>query len=352
MKKAFFCLAVVSLAFWPLSSLAISFNSREISGIVKITSTLSKESIDYQIRSLKDFLTYDEAADYRKQLEEEEHVGTGFMVTYSGCVLTNKHVVYDEAVSSINQNIRFWSTDDINQEPKELGRATVVYYKNLDDLALVCLEDTGGRFFNRTFVKTDEYNDLKLDLGEEIYTLGYPENGGQYLTLTSGRVAGKWDEQTVKTTMPITAGASGSPIFNSQHQVVGIAQANTGPFDQLGLFLPPGFVLNWFEDYRQVYRETLVEDSKDCLDTSLRGVYAKEGIEYYDLACKTKRNFGLEAKIAFEYESYCQTELRMEDTVAASAYIADNRSTVNHWSAYLESSCLVLEPEAVFRAEE
>ena len=91
MKKIIFALVLASLVVWPLSSLAITFNSREISGIVKITSGLSKESIDHQIRSLKDFFTVEEATDYRRQLEEQEQSGTGFIVTYSGCALTNKH---------------------------------------------------------------------------------------------------------------------------------------------------------------------------------------------------------------------------------------------------------------------
>src|SRR3989339_2230723 len=144
MKKIIFALVLASLVVWPLSSLAITFNSREISGIVKITSGLSKESIDHQIRSLKDFFTVEEATDYRRQLEEQEQSGTGFIVTYSGCALTNKHVVYDEAVSSEHQNIHLWATDNINEEPKDLGRARLVYYRNLEDLALVCLEDTQG----------------------------------------------------------------------------------------------------------------------------------------------------------------------------------------------------------------
>ena len=350
MKTIIFALVLASLVVWPLSSLAITFNSREISGIVKITSGLSKESIDHQIRSLKDFFTVEEATDYRRQLEEQEQSGTGFIVTYSGCALTNKHVVYDEAVSSEHQNIHLWATDNINEEPKDLGRARLVYYRNLEDLALVCLEDTQGRFYNRTFVKTADYDDLKLDLGEQVYTLGYPENGAEYLTLTAGFVSGKWDEETLKTTMPITAGASGSPVFNAHHQVVGIAQANTGPFDQLGLFLKPSFVLDWFAGYQQVYRETLPELSEGCTDSSLRGVYQKEGAEYYDLACGKKRNYGLESKIAFEYKSYCGEDLRLEDAVSAASYIADNKSTVNHWIAYLESACLVSEPESVFRA--
>ncbi len=350
MRKIIFGLVITSLISWPIGSMAISFNSQEISGIVKITSNLAKESIDLQVRSLKDFFTMDEASEYRDILEEQVQAGTGFFVTYSGCALTNKHVVYDEAAGAYNQNIHFWTTDEITKEPQDLGEAKVVYLRKFEDMALVCLEAAQGRFFNRTFVKTDDYKNLKLDLGEEIYILGYPESGNNYLTLTSGIISGKWDEEIIKTTTSITSGASGSPVFNEKKQVIGIAQANTGPFDQLGLFLAPTIVLDWFEGYQQVYRETLREISKGCMNTEMRGIYQKDTIEYYDLSCESKRNFGLEAKVAFEYKNYCSRDLMMEDVIAASAYINDGRSTINHWVAYLESSCLSTGAESVFEA--
>jgi len=369
MKRFIVLLTAILTVSWPLSSLAITFTSPEISGVVKITSNLKKESIDLQIRSLADFYNADELAEYRQQLEEQVQSGSGFIVNFAGCALTNKHVVYDEAVGAAHQNIHLWSTGDLTKPLNDLGKASIVYMRTLDDIAIVCPDDTGGKFFNRLFVKTDDYQGLALALGEPIFTLGYPENGGGNLTLTSGLVSGVWDEKTIKTTMPVTAGASGSPVFNEKKQVVGIAQGNTGPFDQLGLFLNPPFVLDWYEGYKQVYREIMTDLSKGCTDTKIRGIYQKENPaspaarlggpdasqgkqEYYDLTCTFKRNFGLEAKITSEYQRYCQADLRIEDMVAASAYIASNRSTVDYWSAYLESTCLKSTAVSVFKVKE
>lgn len=352
MKKFIILLAVVLTASWPLSTLAITFTPPEISGVVKITSNLKKESIDLQVRSLAGFYTDDELAEYRQQLEEQVQSGSGFIVNFAGCALTNKHVVYDEAVSAAHQNIHLWSTGDLTKPLVDLGKASIVYMRTLDDIAVVCPDDTGGKFFNRLFVKTDDYQGLTLALGEPIFTLGYPENGGGNISLTSGLVSGIWDEKTIKTTMSVTAGASGSPVFNEKKQVVGIAQANTGPFDQLGLFLKPSFVLDWYEGYQQVYREILPDLSEGCMDTKIRGIYQKGDQEYYDLACTIKRNFGLEAKVAFEHQQYCQADLRMEDVVAASAYISSGQSTTDRWSAYLESACLAPTVVSVFKASQ
>jgi len=348
MKKIMLVLTLLSLLGLPFSARAITVSSPDLAGLVKITSKLAKESIDLQVQSTIGFLNSDEAGDYRKILEAEEQVGSGFMATYSGCALTNKHVVYDLAAAAAHQDIHLWSTARANAEPVDLGEADLVYYRTLEDLALVCLKDAGGKFYRRTFVKTDAYRDLDLILGEAIYTLGYPQNGGDYPTLTSGLVSGVWDEQTVKTTMPITAGASGSPVFNQNGLVVGLAVANTGPFDQLGLFLKPKLVIDWYEGYEEVYRSS-IEESTGCLNADIRHLYKKGEAEYYDLKCSLKRNFGLEQKLAFEYKSQCGQEPAPADLMEAAGYIASGRSTINHWVGYLESACLPPEPASVLK---
>ena len=150
--------------------------------------------------------------------------------------------------------------------------------------------------------------------------------------------------------MPITAGASGSPVFNEQKQIVGLAQANTGPFDQLGLFLAPDLVLNWHRDYEEVYRSVKPEDQA-CENSDQRGIYKKNNLEYYDLSCTVPRNLGLELELAAEHQNYCPAALSADDAVAAANYIASGKSSLSYWTGYLELNCLKLEPEALFRVK-
>jgi len=334
----------LSLVLWPLSSLAVGFSNLEISSVVKITSKFSKETINKAVRSTVGYLSPDEAGAYRKELEAETQIGSGFFVTYSGCALTNKHVVYDADVSKGNQDIHLWQTFDATKEPVDLGEGNVVYVRTVDDIALVCLNDSKGRFFQRAFKQTDDYKDLSLSLGEKIYTFGYPVNGGKFLTLTSGIISGVWNENSFKTEMKITAGASGSPIFNEQKRVVGMAQANTGYFDQLGIFMKPDFVLDWFAGYKDVYRSELVEVSANCLDSDNPVLYQKDGQQYYDLSCGKKRNPGLESKLSGEYESLCKQKPLLSDIISAAGYIENGQSNVEYWTAYLEESCLSFKP--------
>ena len=344
MKKNFIGLSLLTLVLWPLPSLAVGFSNLEISSVVKITSKFSKETIDKMVRSTIGYLTAKEAENYRKQLAAETQIGSGFFVTYSGCALTNKHVVYDADVLKADQNIHLWQTFDVTKEPVDLGEASVVYVRTLDDIALVCLNDSRGRFFQRAFNKTDDSQDLSLFLGEKIYTFGYPVNGGKTLTLTSGIISGVWDENTFKTDMQITAGASGSPIFNEQKQVIGLAEANTGYLNQLGIFMKPDFILDWFSGYKDVYRSQLSDKSEGCLDDEIFGLYQKDGQQYYDLSCIEKRNPGLEAKLSGEYRNVCQKEPFLSDIISAADYIKGGRSTVDYWIAYLEESCLSFKP--------
>lgn len=345
MKKIIIALSPLFILSQPLLALALTLTDQDVSAAVKITSQWSENSINHQIRSLAGLYTDEELQGYRAELNEEELLGSGFFVTYSGCVLTNKHVVYDEAAGSAHTGIHLWSATQANQAPQDLGKAAIVYMRTLDDIAVVCLENTGGRFFNRLFVKTPDYEDLELALGEKIYTLGYPTNGGEYLTLTQGIVAGKWDEDALKTDLAITSGGSGGAILNANKQVVGIAQGNTGPFDQLGLFLNPLFVINWHEGYEQVYREILTEKSAGCTNTAISGLYQKQEREYYDLACTQKRNIGLEQKIAYDYQNICRAALRAEDAIAAAEYIGSGKSTLENWQTYLEANCLGWHPK-------
>ena len=353
-------LSLVLILSQPLAALALTLTNQDVSGVVKITSKFSENSLNWQIRSLAGLYTTEELQNYRAELKEQELFGSGFFVTYSGCVLTNKHVIYDEAVGSAHQDIHLWASSKINQTPEDLGKAAIVYMRTLDDIAVVCLEKTNGQFFNRLFVKTPDYDDLTLALGEQIYTLGYPVNGGEYLTLTQGIISGSWDEDTLKSDMPITSGGSGAPVLNANKQVIGIAQGNTGPFDQLGLFLNPSFVINWYEGYEQVYREILTDKAEGCTNTAIRGLYQKqkgspslarldarpagEAGQYYDLACKEKRNIGLEMKVAGDYKNICRAVLSREDAISAAAYINSGKSTLENWQVYLESNCLVWPP--------
>lgn len=341
----------MTLFLWPKLLWAIEFAPKEIASVLQITSSLPKEAIDLEIISLAGWFTDDELTDYRHQLEDQLQIGSGLMVTYSGCALTNKHVVYSETAETAHQDIHLWSTDNLHQAPQDLGPATVVMSANFVDLALVCLENPQGKFYPHFSLNSADYQNFKLTLGEEIFNLGYPASGEQEsLTLTAGLVAGVWDDDYLKGDLTVTGGASGSPVFNKNKQVVSLITGNAGERGLYGIFLKPSYVYGWRDLYAEIYREVITE-SAGCFDAEQFGVYKKDGQEFYDLSCSIKRNFGLEDKIAFEYQQYCGADLDVDDLIKVAGYISSNKTTINHWVGYLEQSCLAdASPITVFEA--
>lgn len=351
MKKSAIIFFIITLVIWPNLTIAIEFTPKEIQSVVQITSNLPIEAVNREARAWAGILTDEEIVEYRKELKEQVQLGSGVMVTYSGCALTNKHVIFDLESEVSHSNIHLWSSNKLTNELEDLGEATIVLRMTLLDVALVCLKEPQGKFFNHFILNPDDYKDFKLTLGEEIYNLGFPVGGErESLTLTSGLVAGVWDEDYLKGDITITGGVSGSPIFNQQKQIISLATGNAGEFGSYGLLLNPSYVYGWHDLYKQVYRE-VITDSVGCMNTEQFGLYQKQDQDYYDLSCSVKRNFGLEAKIAFEYNQYCGLEIEQDRLIEVADYIASGKSNINHWVDYLEKSCFVSEsPVTVFEA--
>jgi hypothetical protein len=351
MKKLITAVFIITCLIAPQVSLAIDFTPNDLASVVQIKSIMPKAAIDQQIRSLAGFYNDEELLNYRKQLEVQNQIGSGIMVTYSGCALTNKHVIFNSEVNVDHENIHLWSTNDLNKPPVDLGKAIVVWRMTLVDLAMVCLESAQGQYYPHVSLNPADFKDFKLNLGETIYNLGYPLGGEkESLTLTSGLVAGVWDKDFLKGDLTITGGASGSPIYNSQKQVISLASGNAGENGSYGIFLKPSYIYNWRKLYQTLYRE-LISDSAGCLDADQPRLYQKKDQQYYDLSCKNKRDAGLEAKIIAEYKQYCPTGqgLNNNELLEVAGYISSGKSTVNHWANYLEKSCLVLSlPITVF----
>ena len=71
-------------------------------------------------------------------------------------------------------------------------------------------------------------------IGDEIYILGFPETGLFTLNLTKGVLSG-FVENYIKTDAKMSAGSSGSPVLNSNNEVIGIGIGSTSDnFEGLG----------------------------------------------------------------------------------------------------------------------
>lgn len=181
--------------FTPNSIPQIEQLRREVSVLKKQTNALSNEFKDTKVATR---VPVGEAYKFG---------GTGFLIDAKGYLVTNEHVVKD-AKTIIVQNK--------GQEYK----ATLVRSDAERDLAILKIDDEDFKPFASLpygFKKTG------ADLGEQIFTLGFPRDeivyGEGYMSASTGY---NGDTMSCQIAVAANPGNSGGPVFNKNGEVVGI----------------------------------------------------------------------------------------------------------------------------------
>ncbi len=134
--------------------------------------------------------------------------GTAIAISADGYVLTSYHVVKD--------------AESVYIENKKFSRLKLrkVYTDPVLDLVIMKVEEDSFKTFGTlpfTFRKTN------LDLGEKVYTLGYPKQdvvfGEGYISSVNGY---EGDTASYQIAVPVNPGQSGGPLFDEQGNLVGI----------------------------------------------------------------------------------------------------------------------------------
>lgn len=170
----------------------------------------------------------------RPQPQEEEQprgVGSGFILTADGYIMTNAHVVdgADEVLVTL--------TDDREFKAKIIGA------DKRSDVAVVKIEATG-----LPAVKVGDVNRLKV--GEWVMAIGSPF--GLKNTVTAGIVSAKQRDTGdylpfIQTDVAINPGNSGGPLINMRGEVVGI---NSQIYSRSGGFMGISFAIPMDEAIR------------------------------------------------------------------------------------------------------
>jgi serine protease Do len=149
--------------------------------------------------------------------------GSGFLISESGLIITNYHVVDDADVIEIlfpSKNVEKFAT-------------LVIKDKN-NDLAILQLEDfeyaeifTGEIPFSLADIST-------IRTGQEVYTLGFPLGSimGSTSRLSTGRINSLYgiqeDPRLFQISNPLQPGNSGGPLFNLKAELVGVVVSGLG----------------------------------------------------------------------------------------------------------------------------
>src|SRR5947208_2023519 len=193
---------------------------------------------------------------------EQQSVGSGFILSADGYILTNAHLV-----------------DDANEVLVKLAdkrdfKAKVVGIDKRTDVAVLKIEATG-------LPKVTIGDPEKLKVGEWVAAIGKPF--GLENTITAGIVSAKGRELPsenlvpyIQTDVPINPGNPGGPLFNMKGEVIGINSliySRTGGYMGLGFAVPIDVAMNVVKQIQDKGRVTrgrigvqIQEVSKDTAD--------------------------------------------------------------------------------------
>ena len=157
--------------------------------------------------------------------EQPRGVGSGFILTADGFVMTNAHVVEgaDEVIVTLTDKREF--------------KAIIIGADKRSDVAVVKIEATG-----LPAVKIGDINRLKV--GEWVMAIGSPF--GLENTVTAGIVSAKQRDTGdylpfIQTDVAINPGNSGGPLINMRGEVVGINSqiySRSGGFQGISFAIP------------------------------------------------------------------------------------------------------------------
>ena len=133
---------------------------------------------------------------------------TGFLIDVTGYIVTNAHVI-NNARNLIVEN-----------KKGEQFYAKPVYVSNTTDLAILKINDS----LFKNFVQLPySIRRSSAELGEQIFTLGYPRDevvyGEGYLSAKSGFSG---DTSSYQISISVNPGNSGGPVINRNGEVIGI----------------------------------------------------------------------------------------------------------------------------------
>ncbi|MFZ3071811.1 MAG: serine protease [Thermodesulfobacteriota bacterium] len=192
-------------------------------------------------------------------------IGTGSIITDSGHIITNAHVVIDAATGKPYPNIGISLkpakvTGNMDKDLENSYPAEVLYYSNELDLALLLFQGwskvaDSPKGLNAISLANPE----EIKVGEEVIAIGHPEQGGLW-SLTYGRISGTiLDFQNIsgkdvfQTDTNVNRGNSGGPLLDGRGYMVAvnsnIARVGSGglPITGVNFSIKSSVVKKWLE---------------------------------------------------------------------------------------------------------
>ncbi len=205
--------AVAAAAVAVLSSLATLYSTGYFSTLRRANSDYS--ALKREINSVKRNVNahHNAIRNINKETNAPQDAlqfgATGFMLTKDGYVVTNFHVV--SGADSIH----------LQNNKGDSFKATIIHIDSEKDLAILHISDSS--FIAQSANIPYTFRRQNTDLGEGIYTIGYPRDeavyGEGYLSSSTGYSG---DTTAYQISIPVNPGNSGGPVLDKNGNIIGI----------------------------------------------------------------------------------------------------------------------------------
>ncbi len=187
----------------------------------------------------------------------ERDIGSGFIVSSEGLIVTNKHVVSSAGSAKYKVILKDGTEHAVQQIWRDPLNDLAILKVNASDLPVATMGDSGKLRVGQFVVA------IGTALGEFRHTV----TTGVISGLGRGITAGDWTsgyserlDDVIQTDAAINPGNSGGPLLNSLGQVIGVNVAVSQGANNVGFALPINVIkdsLNTFNSTGQFERATL-----------------------------------------------------------------------------------------------
>ncbi len=243
-----------------LSSLATLYSTGYFSTIKRTTSDYSalRREVNNVKRNVNAQHTAIKNINNSQSEQPDMHYGaTGFLLNKNGYVVTNYHVV--NGADSVHLQNRLG----------ESYKADIIYKDMTKDLAILHIND--GEFTPSRNIPYS-FRRQNLDLGDDIFTIGYPRDeavyGEGYLSSATGYAG---DTLAYQISIPLNPGNSGGPVFDHYGNIIGIISGKQKGIDGAGFAIKTEALMNALKDIpEEVLRGDLELSEKNSMSSLSR----------------------------------------------------------------------------------
>ena len=223
----------------------------EESVVIKVAEDVSPSVVTVSVQTpQRRILEFSPFGGFTQRIQdgEPQDIGTGFIVSADGLIVTNKHVV-----SATNASYKIVTKDNKEYEVKEISRDPS------NDIAILKIEATGLKP-----VELGDSGNLKAGqfviaigtaLGEFRHTVTTGVISGLGRGITAGSAFEGYVERlddVIQTDAAINPGNSGGPLLNSAGQVIGVNVAVAQGAQNIGFAIP----INTVKDALTTFKTT------------------------------------------------------------------------------------------------